>query len=283
MARTKYRLVRVTLCGWLAAAAWAAPALAITPDSPGAAAIQFTLNSGQDVKSISPYIYGMNFFAGSTLTNPVTLDRLGGNRWSAYNWETNWSNAGKDYRYQNDNHMTHDVPNLTPGAAITPSLNAAAAGDRALVVSVPMAGYVSGDANGPVQLADFAPSARFREVVAKKSTIYPGSMLSLSPNTADNYVFTDEFVNWVESTQSPDQTVFYSLDNEPALWGETLPGNFNVNNWDEHLGPQPGRTHPEVHPYAPTFAEMKQKTIAHAGAIKDVNPNAIVFGGVPYG
>jgi Glycoside hydrolase family 44/Dockerin type I domain len=273
----------------------AAPALAFAPDEPGAGDVSFSISSGQNVRAISPYIYGMNFFAGSSLTNPVTLDRLGGNRWSAYNWETNWSNAGKDYKYENDNHMTGGVPNLTPGAAVTPSLQSAAANDRALLVTVPMAGYVSGDANGPVQLADFAPSARFKRVAAKKSTIYADHTFSLNPNSSnisvnpypdeinDNYVFTDEFVNWVESTKDPNQEVFYDLDNEPALWGETLPGNFNVDNWDNHLGNQPGRTHPEVHPYAPTFAEMRQKTIDHATAIKDVNPDALVFGGVGYG
>ncbi len=279
MTRKKCRAIGAILVGWLAAFE-VGPASAITPDNPGAAAIQFTLNSGQGAKSISPYIYGMNFFAGSSLTNPVTLDRLGGNRWSAYNWETNDSNAGKDYKYENDNFLTSSS---IPGAAVTPSLQAAAANNRGLVVTVPMAGYVSADDNGPVALADFAPSVRFKQVVAKKSTIYPGSSLSLTPNTADNYVFTDEFANWVEQTKDPNQTVFYSLDNEPSLWGESLPPGFNVDNWDNHLGNQPGRTHPEIHPYAPTFAEMKQKTIDNAGAIKDVNPDAVVFGGVGYG
>src|SRR5262245_18372328 len=99
----------------------AASAHAITPDNPRAAAIQFTLNSGEEVKSSAPYIYGMNFFNGSSLTNPVTLDRLGGNRWSAYNWETNDSNAGKDYKYQNDNFLTSSS---VPGAAVRPSLQA---------------------------------------------------------------------------------------------------------------------------------------------------------------
>ena len=38
-----------------------------------------------------------------------------------------------------------------------------------------------------------------------------------------------------------------------------------------------------MHPSAPTYAELKNDTIANAGAIKDVNPNAMVFGGVGYG
>jgi hypothetical protein len=257
---------------------------AITPDNPGGGSVQFTINSTQNAHAISPYIYGINFFNGSSLNIPVTLDRLGGNRWSAYNWETNASNAGKDYKYESDNYLVNGSPYANvPGGAIIPSLNAAAANNRALVVTVPMAGWVSADMAGPVLQADFAKSARFNQVVPKKSTIYPGSSLSLSPDKTDDYAFTDEYVNWVKNTKSPSQQVFYSLDNEPALWGETLPAGWTPDNWDGHLGNQPGRTHPEIHPSPPTFAEMKQKTIDNSSAIKDVDPNAIVFGGVGYG
>ena len=156
---------RLAIASYIALAACATTARAITPDDPGPAAIRFTLDSGQGVKSISPYIYGMNFFAGSSLTNPVTLDRLGGNRWSAYNWETNDSNAGKDYKYENDNYLTSSS---VPGAAVKPSLQAAATKNRGLVVTVPIAGYVSGDDTGPVALADFAPSPRFKQVAREE-------------------------------------------------------------------------------------------------------------------
>lgn len=281
------RSAAVVFIAWCTALFTTRIADAITPDDPGPAAVQFTANTGTGRHAISPYIYGMNFFSGSTLTNPVTLDRQGGNRWSAYNWETNASNAGKDYKYQNDTYLvsnaqTAPYANL-PGGALIPSLNSAATNNRALVVTIPMAGWVAADTAGPVLQADFAKSARFNQVVPKKSTIYPSASLSLSPDKTDDYVFTDEFVNWVKSTKAAGQQVFYSLDNEPALWGESLPAGWDPNNWDDHLGPQPGRTHPEIHPSAPTFAEMKQKTVAHAAAIKDADPNAIVFGGVGYG
>jgi hypothetical protein len=255
---------------------------AITPDDPGPADIHFTVNSGTGVKPISPYIYGSNFALSSLPGVPVTLDRLGGNRWSAYNWETNASNAGKDYRYQNDNYLVNNQSNTPPGQAVLPSLQAAASNGRGLVVTVPMAGYASADSFGTqIEKSQFAPSSRFKIVDAKKSDIYPGSPLSLTPDKSDNYVFSDEFVNWVESKKQPGQQVFYSLDNEPSLWGETLPANFASSNWNQSN--QPGRTHPEIHPYAPTYTEMVSKTIAHAGAVKDVNPNALVFGGVGYG
>jgi hypothetical protein len=240
----------------------AVESLAITPDNPGPAALQFTVNSAQDMHAISPYIYGMNFFAGSTLTNPVTVDRLGGNRWTGYNWETNASNAGSDWFHSSDTFLTGGVANTPPGQAVRPSLVDAEAENRALIVTVPTAGYVSADSAGTVTAQQAAPSSRWHSVVAKKSSQYPAAPLSLTPNEADGFVFTDEFVNWVEQTKSPQQQVFYSLDNEPGLWDAT---------------------HVRLHPSNPTFAELRDKTLAHAAAIKDVNPQALVFGGVGYG
>src|SRR5712692_10496865 len=66
-------------------------------------------------KPISPYIYGTNFYSGNTSPQPnFTLDRDGGNRWTAYNWETNASNAGSDYIYNNDNYLSSS--NVPAGA-----------------------------------------------------------------------------------------------------------------------------------------------------------------------
>src|SRR5262245_35710632 len=62
-----------------------------------AADVTFSINSAQGVHSISPYIYGTNQFNGSTPPVNLGLERLGGNRWTGYNWETNFSNAGTDY------------------------------------------------------------------------------------------------------------------------------------------------------------------------------------------
>ena len=56
---------------------------------------------------ISPWIYGLNFYTGVTGAPPrLNLDRAGGNRWTAYNWETNASNAGSDYLYENDDYLS---------------------------------------------------------------------------------------------------------------------------------------------------------------------------------
>lgn len=262
---------------------------AITPDDPGTGDVLLSIDYAQSVKPISPYIYGMNsFFNGlptGTYSGPaIALDRLGGNRWTGYNWETNFSNAGRDYYHVNDRYLVQFQNNTPPGEAVRPSLVSANTHNRAVLVTVPTAGYVSADDYGTVDETEVAPSSRWHELYSKKDTIYPGSSLSLTPNENDNYVFTDEFVNWVENTRDPSVPVFYGLDNEPALWGEKLPPGWQSGDAGNDIYPSPeGRTHPLIHPFEPTFSELRSKVIDHASAIKDVAPNALVFGPTTYG
>lgn len=252
-----------------------------------AADVNFSVNSTSSIHPISPYVYGSN---SSSITNR-TFDRSGGNRLTGYNWETNASNAGADWYHHSDYLMTGGQANQPPGAGVSGMIQSAAANGRGAVLTLPIAGYVAADANGTVDETEIAPSSRWKEIVAKKGTIYPGSPLSTNPNKTDGYVFTDEFVNWAETTKQANQPLFYALDNEPGLWGEALPVGWQSGaqpnpccNPANGTNPSPeGRTHPTIHPYAPTFAEMRTKTIAHASAVKDVNPNALVFGGVGYG
>ena len=80
-------------------------------------------------------------------------------------------------------------------------------------------------------------------------------------------VYQDEFVNWVKTNYAYGQTdrnrpIYFQLDNEPDIWAET---------------------HPEVHPDKLTYAELLRRTIAYAGAIKNVEPNTLIYGPVNYG
>lgn len=65
-------------------------------------AINVSIDTTQDRAAISPTIYGSNVDMG---LNALTLRRLGGNRMTGYNWETNASNAGSDWNHQSDNYM----------------------------------------------------------------------------------------------------------------------------------------------------------------------------------
>lgn len=225
------------------------------------AAIHFAVDPQQNVKSISPFIYGVNEPLEGAYANS-TLQRLGGNRWTAYNWENNASNAGSDYFFQNDDYFPGGN---TPGGALIGPLKNSSDHKAGTLVTIPINGYVAADKLGGGDVrnsgADYLET-RFNQEVARK-----GSAFSLTPNTADDFVYADEFVNWIKTKYpygqtDPSRPIFFSLDNEPDLWAET---------------------HEAIHPDPVTYAELVQKTIAHARAIKDVVPGGKVFGPVNYG
>jgi hypothetical protein len=233
---------------------------AATPAPAGS--VRFTIDSAVARHPISPYVYGMNQPDWAGRSRGLRLGRLGGNRLTAYNWETNASNAGADYRHQNDDYLGGgDVA----GEAVRPHVARAMAAGASMIVTVPMAGYVSADKapSGDVNQTPDYLNVRFLESRAAKHRGF-----SYPPDTGDRVVYQDEFVAWLESAfpdarRDPARTLFYSLDNEPDLWAST---------------------HPRIRPTGKlTYAEMVQRTEEYAGAIKAVAPGALVFGPVSYG
>ncbi len=217
-------------------------------------------------KPISPYIYGLNFYFGETDPPPMaTLDRDGGNRWTAYNWETNASNAGSDYLYENDDYLSAST---VPAEAVRGFIAQDQNNGLASLVTVQMQGLVAGDEAGPVSVASPPDLSRFKTVVDKKSTV-SATPFTITPPTTDANVYMDEFV-WALNQKlpgifspSPAHPTFINLDNEPELWNST------------HLevqGPNPV-----------TSDNYITKTINLTEAIKDQFPNAIIFGPVHYG
>jgi hypothetical protein len=227
-----------------------------------ASSVRFTIDSSVARHAISPYIYGANQVGWGGRSRGLRLARLGGNRWTAYNWETNASNAGSDYHNQNDAYLGGgDVP----GEAVRPYVAAAHAAGASMLVTVPIAGYVSAD-KGPGgdvnQTPDWLSTRFFPSQPAKRRPF------SYPPDVEDGLVYQDEFVAWLESVfpyarSDPRRTLFYCLDNEPDLWTVT---------------------HSRIRPGGPvSYAEMIDRTIAFAAAIKAVAPSALVFGPVSYG
>jgi fibronectin type 3 domain-containing protein len=218
--------------------------------------------------AISRYIYGTNFSSGVTSGPPLlTFDRAGGNRWTAYNWETNASNAGSDYLYENDDYLSSST---VPGEAVRVFIAGDQANGLASLMTVQLQGLVAGDEDGPVSVANPPDLSRFKTVVDKKSTV-SSVPFTITPPTTDADVFMDEFV-WAMNQKftglgiygtSPTHPTFVQLDNEPELWNTT------------HLevqGPNPV-----------TSDNYISKTITLTEALKDQFPNMIIFGPVHYG
>lgn len=233
---------------------------AIQPGNPGPGDVTFTIDATK-TRPISPWIYGMNHHQFSSAPWNLTLSRAGGNRWTAYNWENNASNAGSDWYHQNDGYLGGGD---TPGEAVRPQIQNAHNANAAIIVTVPIVGYVAADKNGGGDVAN-TPNylqTRFKVSVPKKNAAF-----TMTPSTSDGYVYQDEFV-WFLKQKFPyawsdaKKKIFFSLDNEPDLWSET---------------------HARIHPNKVKYSEIVQRTVDYAKAIKDVIPQAETFGPVNYG
>jgi fibronectin type 3 domain-containing protein len=239
-----------------------------TPTAPANPTVTITINPA-NTHAISPYVYGINFYSGiSGAPTNLTFDRAGGDRWTAYNWETNASNAGSDYLYENDDYLSSST---VPAEAVRSFIAGDQSNNLASLVTFQMQGLVAGDENGPVSVSNPPDLSRFKQVVFMKST-ESSAPFTLSPPTTDNYVYMDEFI-WALDQKFSGQSIFGSdpttfhvfvqLDNEPELWNTT------------HLevqGPNPITSDAYI-----------AKTLSLTQSIKDQFPDVLIFGPVHYG
>ena len=227
----------------------------IQPGNPGTADVTFTIRTDMDVHAISPLVYGWN--GGDALpADGQTVIRAGGNRWTAYNWENNASNAGSDYMFQNDGYLDAST---APGDALKSTLDPAKSNHITALITIPIVDYVSADRSpgGDVR----SSGANYLMTRFKQNKPTKGSAFTLTPDTTDAYVYQDELVNWVKTNYGA-LPVIFSLDNEPDLWSGT---------------------HAEVHPMPATYTELVTRNTAYAAAVKSAWPTAEVSGFVSYG
>lgn len=232
-------------------------------------------------KPISAWIYGTNFYSGNTSPQPnFTFDRAGGNRWTAYNWINNGSNAGSDYFYENDNYLCNGSCNASvPAEAVRTFIAGDHTAGLASLVTLQLQGYVSVDTTTVQVPMPFPDLTYFRPVVSKKSAASAAPFtVTPPPATTDNNVYMDEFA-WTLDQEFSGMNIFganavhptfVSLDNEPDLWNSTHPeiqGSTNVST-----------------------ANFITKTVTLAKALKDLRvqfpnqfSNVVIFGPVNYG
>ncbi len=216
-----------------------------------------TVDLSGEKKEISPYIYGINQYGNVNNYKNVKVNavRQGGNRYTGYNWETNWSNAGEDWVNSSDTNIG-DENNGAGYAARKLSEECEEYNIPYKITTLQMAGYVSADKEGTVSESEKAPSARWNEVLFRKN-----GELSLTPDLTDNKVYMDEYVNYLVKTLGGANTSAgiqgYSLDNEPFLWNDT---------------------HPLNHPEEAGCNELIDKSIELATVVKEIDPDAEVFG-----
>jgi hypothetical protein len=233
----------------------------------------FTINTVNRFP-ISRFIYGGSFvtdganYGGVNPPDVFTLNRMGGNRLTAYNWETNYSNAGNDYQYQNDQYLSLSK---TPGQAVRDRAAPSFSRNQAFLATIPMLGYVASDnCVCNVGTSDYNREQRLAQhfnVSRATRGVPPGG----SPDLGDRTVYQDEFVRWFEGAfpgraSHPTAPVFFALDNEPDIWHSTHKEIASDIDDDDKA------------PRLVTYGGLIDTSIAYARAVKAVLPSTLIFG-----
>ena len=220
--------------------------------------------------AISPYIYGLNF-AKESFASEINLPvrRWGGNATSRYNWQNGDTNTANDWYFENEvqyNPYTNTNENHTQWIA----QNVRTGTDS--LITIPMIGFVAKDGTN----CSFSISKYGSQNGSDASRpgcgngVKPDGSFVTGNDPADTSQVVDQtfMKNWVQSlvtnygNANKGGIKFYSLDNEPDLWGDT---------------------HRDVHPSPQTYDELLSKTEAYAAAIKAADPSSKIFGYSSFG
>ncbi len=209
------------------------------------------VDAAKEMHTISPFIYGLSD-TNEQITNDLrpTLVSWGGNASTRYNWQLgNAWNAGSDWEYRNGNYgytgpSASDELVMNANAAniavrlALPTLGWVAKNDDNNTCSFPLAGGGCGDGNGS--------HCDNQQMIADPTLA----------NVQTDMQFITDWVNHLLIEQDFD-IQFLAMDNEPELWGYT---------------------HYDVHPDCTTYAEILEKYLTVATAVRAVAPDVELTG-----
>lgn len=222
---------------------------------------------------VSPLIYGSGEIGtldggppSATLDRAAgaTLRRFGGNFATTYNWTTNACNAGKDWQQANGDFLaaTLGVPaaERSVPASVIAAMHRASLGMGAhSLVTLPLAGYVAADKDGPVPPEQAAPSPRFVPVSweGRRKAEDP-----VDPQRADIPHLLARLIAAYGPASGATGIRGYILDNEPGLWATQ---------------------HPRIVRAPVRIADLIDRSLKAARTVKEIDPDAWVIGPASWG
>ncbi|CBE68342.1 MAG: PKD domain-containing protein [Candidatus Methylomirabilis oxygeniifera] len=266
--------VGMALKGALASIVLIAPiALAQNPT----ATVNVDVNANRHV--ISPFIYGVAY-GGSALSDlNAPLNRYGGNNSSRYNWMLNADNRDADWYFES-------IPDTsaTPGERGDTFIGNSKTAGAQPMITIPMLDYVAKLGPNRGKLASYS-IAKYGAQTGNDAQWYPDAGNGVRASDGATITWNDPLdANVTSSANDSTKTVrqrdwvhhivttwgtanngglkYYLLDNEHSIWFST---------------------HQDVHPTGPTMAEIRQKILDYAGAIKAEDPTALVAGPEEWG
>jgi Glycoside hydrolase family 44 len=249
-----------------------------TPIGSGAA-VNVSVDTSVVGNAIDPRIFGVAY--GDAARNAqigYTVRRWGGNSTTRYNWQVDVHNTANDYYFEN-------IPDSSDRSTVPPAGNTAdtfiqeaIGGGSQPLITIPTIGWTpraDSALEHPYTVGFSVAKYGAQESIdshdpnAGNGNHTNGSAVKGNDPTDSSTAITPSFEQaWIAHLQSAFGTAanggvkLYSLDNEVMLWNST---------------------HRDVHPAAPTEAEIWGKAQNYGTAIKQQDPNALVTGPVTWG
>jgi len=232
--------------------------------------VTVTVDQTSERKPISNDIYGINYDEGNptTSTLPFTVERWGGNQTTRYNWQLNAANRANDWFFIN---YPYDGPDweFSQGSLSDRFVDRVLGRGNQVLMTIPTIGWTPKDRTvsyGFSQKRYGSQQEGAWELRDAGNGVFKDGTLVTNNDPADTSVRvgTEFATDWVRhmADKSNDKVRLYALDNEPDLW---------------HV------THRDVHPEAPTYDELWNKTVEYGTAIKQADPDAQLLGPVSWG
>ena len=232
-----------------------------------------------DRRDINPDIYGVNYEEIEPQDiSPMTeypVMRWGGNAVTRYNWELNVQNHASDWFYMNLPKTNAPNETLPHGSRSDQFIDETLENGGKVLLQVPTIGWTPKDREvnvgfsvekyGPQQQTECSYGGWWCNPDAGNGIRPDGTLITGNDPHDTSKEIGPEFVQrWIQHIQSRvgDQVNYYALDNEPMLWPYT---------------------HRDVHPEMTTYDEVWGYTEAYGKAIKEVDPDAQIFGPVVWG
>jgi PKD repeat protein len=235
-------------------------------------AVTVTVDVAANRRPINPAIYGVAHATTAQLQDlNATVNRYGGNNTSRYNWEVNADNRGADWYFE-----SLPESSATPGQRGDDFVaNTHAAGAQPMV-TVPTIEYVARLGVNRSKLASFdsrvygaQDDCDWQWFPSACNGMRGGQpMTGNNPLDANVLNSTTLQSGWVShlvqrfGSAAGGGLKYYILDNEPSIWHST---------------------HRDVWPTGATMEQVRDLMVTYSGAIKSVDPGALVAGPEEWG
>jgi hypothetical protein len=239
-------------------------------DNP-AATVQVDANANR--RPISPLIYGANWIDQATIDDlNLTVNRRGGNATTTYNWQINATNRAGDWYFES----LSEGEGAVPSGAADSFINFTKAGGAETMMTIPMVDWVAKlgpnrEGLTPYSVAKYGaqtasdpwwPDAGNGIRASDGSQIVSDPNDAYVPNSpAFQKVWVEHMVNTFGSSTNGG-VKYYLTDNEHGVWP-----------WN----------HRPIVPVGPTMDSIRDRIIAYAGMVKEVDPDAQIVGPEEWG